>query len=68
MTIQRVTCSDKGDYGLDEIVADKVHFHIERKSCGHFWFLVEDRTRRVTVNLYQEGRKIVAHVEEERNE
>jgi hypothetical protein len=64
MTIHRVTCRDAGDYGLDEIVAENVSFHIERMAANHFWFQVTDGARRINVHLHQEGRKIVAVVED----
>lgn len=65
MTIQKVTCRDKGDYGLDEIVADNVSIHLERMSCGHIWMQIRDGDRHVSVNLHQSGRKIIANVEKE---
>jgi hypothetical protein len=67
MTIQRVTGCDAENWGLDEVVADKVGIHLERMSSGHIWMQITDGNRHLTINLHQKGRGITAIVDDQRS-
>jgi hypothetical protein len=56
MPISRITgLTEAGDLGLDEIIADNVGFHFERRNHDEVWFAVRDGDRWLSVNLRAQG-------------
>jgi fructosamine-3-kinase len=52
MKLERLDIGDKGDFGLDEIVATGIDFHMERMNGGEIWFAFNlNENERISVFL-----------------
>jgi len=60
----RITGTDKENFGLDEIVASDVQFHMERMSTSHMWFVLYDEKKGTAqhVDLFAVRGTLKAHV------
>jgi hypothetical protein len=53
MKLERFNAGDKGDFGLDEIAATGIDFHMERMNGGEIWFAFDlNENERISVFLY----------------
>ena len=66
MKLERFDIGDKGDFGLDEIVATGIDFHMERMNSGEIWFAFDlNKNERISIFLNADGKgKLSAFVAE----
>ena len=63
--IDRITGVTAEDFGLDEIVATGVSFHMERMDGDYMWFVISDGTREQHVDMYAYKNKLYVHVRDQ---
>jgi hypothetical protein len=50
--LKRLDIGDKGDFGIDEIFATGIDFHMERMNSGEIWFAFDiNKDERVSIFL-----------------